>query len=914
MTNFKIDFTNPWLLLLLIPAALFTFLPYFRLSKKYRRTRNRVISVALHAAIMLLSVSLLAGIGFSYDLPNSQNELMLVVDASFSGRNTQEERDAFVKAVLNEAGDGVKVGVVTFGYNQTYAVPLTDNTQKSYSAYIDALESDELDISASDIASALKYAQRLFSYPETAKIVLVSDGEETDKQALSEIRSIAATGISVDTYRVYGERTEDEAQITGVTYPEEPIEANDPVTLKVTVQSNHTDTATLSWYDNDVKSGEKVFDIYDGVQTTEISHTFTENGLHTLRFEISVGKDALSYNNFYTSYKYLEIFEDILIVEKYEGESAQLIAAMGGESGKYKFTVVQTDDAENMPQTVDELSLYDQVILANVANADLPDGFDEALNEYVYEKGGGLFTFGGNKPGTDEANAYNHSDMSIDPDTHQTPLLQEMLPVKAEQYTPSAGIVFIIDVSGSMNATKLNAAKKGVLACVQELTSRDYVGIFTLEDTYGQVLKLTPVSQISEIEEAVMGLGGGSSTNYTSAIERAGLALNSLKVQVKRIIVVSDGQPGDHLWEDAATETGGYGGAIRANKEKGITCSMVNIGEGVPAVAEDVRKAAEEIGGGHYYGVDANNINSLTSAMASDLKTDEIKQYKAEAFTPKIATNTSVVAGIDPETIPQLGGYYGTKLKTKATAVLTDEYNVPVYAQWKYGKGKVGSFMCDLNGTWSAEFLADEVGKQLLGNMLDSLFPAESIKPKSVSVQIEEDNYSASLSIFTKIAEGDKVRVTVSRDGDAAENAQVIEPSAAEGFSRVTFETKTAGVYKIFVEKIAANGETVSVTAYRSFAYSEEYDEFKDEEIGANLMKQLAEDGGGKQVEDAWKVYDSFVRSVHKEYDPRLPIAIAVIVLFLLDVAVRKFKFKWLHEIIAERKEKRLSREKRKGA
>ena len=38
--------------------------------------------------------------------------------------------------------------------------------------------------------------------------------------------------------------------------------------------------------------------------------------------------------------------------------------------------------------------------------------------------------------------------------------------------------------------------------------------------------------------------------------------------------------------------------------------------------------------------------------------------------------------------------------------------------------------------------------------------------------------------------------------------------------------------------------------------------------------------------------------------------AIVAIVLFLLDVAVRKFKFKWIHEIIADKKEKRLAREK----
>ena len=66
MTNFKIEFSNPWLLLLLIPAIALTLFPYFRLAKQYRRTRNRVISVVLHLVVMLLSITLISGISFSY--------------------------------------------------------------------------------------------------------------------------------------------------------------------------------------------------------------------------------------------------------------------------------------------------------------------------------------------------------------------------------------------------------------------------------------------------------------------------------------------------------------------------------------------------------------------------------------------------------------------------------------------------------------------------------------------------------------------------------------------------------------------------------------------------------------------------------------------------------------------------------
>lgn len=91
---------------------------------------------------------------------------------------------------------------------------------------------------------------------------------------------------------------------------------------------------------------------------------------------------------------------------------------------------------------MNDLRQYDEVVLVNIANADMPEGFDVILNSYVHDYGGGLFTVGGNDE-NGEANAYNKDDL-------EGTLYQQMLPVQAINYTPPLGVAFLLDISGSM--------------------------------------------------------------------------------------------------------------------------------------------------------------------------------------------------------------------------------------------------------------------------------------------------------------------------------------------------------------------------------------------------------------------------------------------------------------------------------
>ena len=58
-------------------------------------------------------------------------------------------------------------------------------------------------------------------------------------------------------------------------------------------------------------------------------------------------------------------------------------------------------------------------------------------------------------------------------------------------------------------------------------------------------------------------------------------------------------------------------------------------------------------------------------------------------------------------------------------------------------------------------------------------------------------------------------------------------------------------------------------------------------------------------LKEADDVFDNIVKYLRKVIDPRLVFIIIALIAFILDVAVRKFKFLWPHEMVRLHKEKK---------
>ena len=866
--------------------------------------------MVLHLIITTLAISLLSGVTFEYDLPNDENEVILLVDSSFSGSDVEDDKDEFISDVISSNNGTFKLGIVSFGFDQVYAVELTSNMSNVYEKYLTSAAPDN---SATDIEAALTYTASLFTSPKNGRIVLLSDAIETDGGAMNVIKNVAAMGIKVDTVDFTDGKFEDEVQIVDMKRPDSKIRYEEEFTASLVLNSSYDGDATVSVYIDGVFHSTKDVELIRGEQSVKIPLTLetpNPDKLHRVSFDLTSRDDTLENNNSYHSYFLVENFNKLLLLETYEGESDTIKRLLGTE---FEIETVQMDDTNRLPKDVNDMRAYDQVILCNVSYADMPEGFEKTLYDYVTEIGGGLFTVCGNKQGKDEANAFTETDI------RDSQYLKKLLPVDIVRFTPPVAVMILIDKSGSMYSPDLNDtfedsklydALLGAEQCLSMLSERDYIGVFELDDYGDEALELTAATKRGEILNAISNIGkDGGGTIFSSAISAAGRTLSNFnQVEKKHIIIITDGEPDP-------TDVDRTKAALLDNAEFGITTSIIGID------ATDVASSLMKNLLVEYAGVQEKNFHNVknggkvSDAVREDMNAPEISDFNHREFQIQIGSSSTITKDILQENMPTLDGFYGMKEKdangdgddkTKNLQVIMRGEFTPIYTQWEYGKGHVGTFGSDLNGTWSDNFIGTPEGEEMLKRMIRALMPDRDIRLDDIDAEYIGDNYKTQLNVFTNLNADEYVEITVtspSVDGMSSETVQTFTAGLDDTYSRFYFNLTTPGVHTILAQKKDDVGRVLAEkTIYKSLPYSMEYDMFYDDKAAEELISKLAASGHGFVLENPWQVYENSAEFNHKVIDPLIPFLITVCALFLLDIAVRKFKWKWIHELIRDKK------------
>ena len=868
-----INFSNPWLLLLIIPAVALMLWPYLRLPKRHRNTRNRVISLALHSLILLLVVSMLAGMTFTSSQTSYKKDVVLLVDLSESNVESQEEMNEFVQSVLDGVESGYRVGVVTFANGCVYSSKLSENMNGVYNDYVNSSQTPLKN--ATDFSSALLYVRdSVLNSPNDGRIIILSDGEQTDGNALATVKALADDGIRIDTVYFPSKGYANEVQLKSVHVPNN-VMLGETVDVVVTTESSSVQSATLNFYDNGEMVDYQIVELPVGEGVYSFSYRVSTAKLHELSVTVQSQSDTLLQNNTCYAFINIEASTKALLVDG-GGQSEKLLELIGNN---YDITKVNVNQ---LPTTVEELCAYDEVIFMNVANADLPDGFDTILTDYVKNYGGGLFTIGGDK-------SYVQSDM-------EGSLYQDLLPVEANTDAKSLGLLLVLDCSGSMMETaqgstekRIDLAIQAAIDSVNALSDNDYIGVVTFNQTAKQLVDMTPIERKDTVINRIKQIETATGTYYYDALTVANNMLQAFDdTELKHIIFLTDGEPVD-------ATTAGFMEIIDRMARNDITLSTIALG---PSVSSDTAEEMAERGGGRFYSVVRES--QLSSVIVEETTIAAGHYYNEVTFTPKIDSHTAVVAGLNE--LPQLGGFYGTRLKDGATMVLSHEGN-PIYAEWTCGLGRVGSFMSDLNGTWSEEFLSDENGVLFINNTVSHLF--STVLQNEIdrgTVTFAHDNFTTTAEISFELAGNENL--TAELQSPNGETASVSLTETSTNTFVASFTTDVAGVYTLRLKVASPSGQE-EYCSYTTFSYSSEYQAFANDSQCFQFMESLSQNGNGSMLFSADNLFGKENESVQRTYNPKLLFLIICSVAFLLDIVSRKFKIKWPSEILADIREKK---------
>ncbi|NKB60649.1 MAG: DUF3520 domain-containing protein [Gammaproteobacteria bacterium] len=190
---------------------------------------------------------------------------------------------------------------------------------------------------------------------------------------------------------------------------------------------------------------------------------------------------------------------------------------------------------------------------------------------------------------------------------------------------PNANLVFLVDVSGSMqSADKLPLLKRSLSLLVNRMTEQDQIALVVYAGAAGLVLDSTSVQEKYKILDAIEGLESGGSTNGGAGIQLAYdiAAQNYIESGINRVIIASDGDMNVGL-----TDHGELIELVERKRQSGIALTTLGFGAGNYNYA--LMEQLADVGNGNAAYIDliseaqkvlVNEMNSTLLTIAKDVK------------------------------------------------------------------------------------------------------------------------------------------------------------------------------------------------------------------------------------------------------------------------------------------------------
>lgn len=838
-----LQFENPWLLLLIVPAAIFM---YFTAKNMIRLVRWRRISIILlRSFVLLLVILLLSGITLKH--VSTRTTTLFLVDSSDS-IDQKEQGSDFVREAIKNMGRDDETGVINFGGDSSIEVLPAKNP------VFDGLHT-RIDSSFTSLENALVTAMSIMPWDHQKRVVLVTDGHENAGDAVSRVRQMKAKGYAIDVYPV-NNGFRNEVQLKELKIPDS-VHLNERFEIVANIKSNVNTKAVLQLYSNRLLTAQKEVELNKGENQFVFSDIASNGGMVTYRMEVFADADTVPQNNTLSSYTYVKDIPKIMLIHDTD-EAGKIIAGMLDED--MDLTLLNPKQA---PSELAELLKYDAFILSNVSADSLNEKFLSNLETAVSHQGKGLLVTGG--------------DNSYGPGGYYKTTLEKLLPVnmdiKPKEEEPNLALILVIDKSGSMSGgdfgiAKMELAREAAIRSTEVLNQDDMIGVIAFDDAYKWVVEPQRLDNLKAIQDAIGTIRSGGGTQILPPLNAAYDAIVELDTKLKHIILLTDGQ----------AEKEGYEPLIEGLREKGITLSTVAVGRGADIL---LMKVLAYGGNGRFYLTD--EFTDIPKIFAKEVFLAGKKYLTNRTFTPRAAGSLEILKGIDA--VPQLDGYVTTTPKQTANVILESDEGDPVLASWQYGLGRTVAWTPDAQGIWTYDWMNWEGSDMFWKNVVSWLVQQNMSQGYTVKSEIEggEGSITVKAEDDAFMTATDVKGVLVAPDG----SKQHIEllPGAPGEYSG-SFSNLKSGVYIADITLSGSDGKSERISTGLIVPYSAEYDLL--ESSNEALLQKIVYEGGGRMLDDPSQVFKGELPPVAGKVDPAQGLYLTVFILFMLDVVLRR--------------------------
>jgi len=751
--------------------------------------------------------------------------------------------------------------------------------------------------------------------PDTAvRIVLASEGNETEGDLKEAARTAAANRIPIDVLPLRY-RYDNEVLFRRIAAPPR-IRSGQTIPLRFLLDSTGDVRGKLMLTLNGkpvdlMPDGPEVavpVELKAGTNVKTVSVPVTGRGLHDFEAVFLADdpkQDRIAANNragtmtYVAGPGYVRVFD-------VDGGGAGIARALQ-EAG---IDTIRSDVSE-LPTELPRLLDVDAMVLVNTPVQHFTMAQQEMLCRYVNDLGGGLVMVGG--PDSFGAGGWIGSPVA------------DILPVDLDppqkKELPMGALVLVIDHSGSMTGEKVEMCKAAAAGAVRLLSQRDQVGILVFDAVTQWVVPLGPALDKEGIFHRISQIGAGGGTIMGPAMREAFAALKSSKQGIRHVILLTDGQTADpdlcaRLGEDMAAA--------------GITISTVAIGRG--AYNELLNGIAARAQGRFYPVENPANIPEIFIKEAQVVRRAMIVE---QTFAPQVVYSLSEILNGVPA-LPALDGYVLTGPKGGLNQLVLSGVDAdPILATCQSGLGRCVAFTSSADARWAAQWVQwAEFARFWEQTIRWAGKPSQSA---DCEVLTDVEGQEATVRVEAFDAEG-KFLQLASIDGQVLTPDMKSQPvqltQTGPGQYAGRFRAPAPGSYIVNVQYQKAGDAARDEGAGRSLQGGARTanaivtvpfaPEFRDLTDNAPLLKEISEMTHGRVLPlgadpNEVNLYDyAGLRFPETQLPLVQPLMLAWIALFLMDVAVRRVivdararmrkVVAWLRATARQEKDERIAR------